>query len=152
MASQIKEKKHPEGEILLWCQVASADILSFFKLIFGVMQLETDLIFSHRFLLFGPTTAYQPSWVSWYLIAAPWCGWTLLPSLQLSAKIVYCIPCQVNENGALNTRLPASSEKKWRTPPVAVHFKDEIATEACKTWTLMNSISIQQFETRYRAI
>lgn len=82
-----KRRKISEGEILLWCQVASSDILSFFKLILGVMQLETDLICSQRFLLFLPATAYQPRRAFWYLIATPWCCWTPPPSLQLSAKL-----------------------------------------------------------------
>lgn len=86
-----KRRKTSEGETLLWCQVASSDILSFFlsffKLILGVMQLETHLICSQRFLLFLCNKPYQPGWVFWYLIETPWCCWTPPPSLQLSAKL-----------------------------------------------------------------
>lgn len=79
--------KHLQGESLLWCTLASSDILSFFKLILGVMQLETDLICSPLLCYFSPLHAYQPHWLLWYLIATPWCYWTTPPSLQLSAKL-----------------------------------------------------------------
>lgn len=103
VAFQVKGEKHPRGGgSLLWCQVASSDILSFFKLILGVMQLETDLICSQRFLLFF--LHYSISASLSFLISR--CNTLmLLNSTAFPAvvcKIVCHVPRRVNKNGAVN--------------------------------------------------
>lgn len=95
------------------CQRWHSFFLSFFKLILGVMQLETHLICSERFLLFLLTTAHQLGWVFWYLIAAPWCCWTLpppSPSLPNSC-LLNCLahPSPGQRVGAMNRWLATSA-------------------------------------------
>lgn len=119
VAFQVKGEKHPRGGEVYF-DVKLPALTSFLSLSWfsGLCSLRPIWSAPRDSSYFSSTTAYQPRWVFWYLVATPWCCWTPPPSLQLSAKLFATSLAGSTRMGQWIDRLATSAAKKrlWTKP------------------------------------